>query len=171
MAWLIVFPCQHMSELKRAFLTLSHSPGACVEVLKSQNQSHTSQSNFYKQNTVWIKWFRLSCTNTSGTQSGPLVCLVSVVQSSAAQLGSICKFHWWNLLWWCRTYKHCQFFVFICIFMCRQMVSFNTDVEQMPRAAAIMDTMWPAFWSADALRSTRRSTRLSQVQRFECGPQ
>lgn len=37
--------------------------------------------------------------------------------------------------------------------MCRQMVSFNTDVQQMPRAAATVDTMWPAFWSADALHA------------------
>lgn len=99
------------------------------------------------------------------------MCLVSVTQSSAAQLGSISKFHWLNLLLWWRTYNLCWFFVFICILMCRQMVSFNVIVEQMPRAAVVAETIWPAFWSADALRSTCHCTGLPQVQWFDWGPQ
>lgn len=37
--------------------------------------------------------------------------------------------------------KLCRFFVFICTFMCRQMVSFDSVAEQMLRAAVVVETM------------------------------
>lgn len=59
--------------------------------------------------------------------------------------------------------------VLFCIFSCRQMVPFSSVVEQMSRAAAVTETMWPTFWSADAPCCTWHRTDLSGVLRFETG--
>lgn len=42
----------------------------------------------------------------------------------------------------------------LCIFSCRQMVSFSTVMKQMSGAAALTETMWPTLWSTDAPNCT-----------------
>lgn len=102
-------------------------------------------------------------------------------QSEEGFLGFIAEYdEWWcgwpELLWFptsllrCRTSKLRRFFVFIRAFMCRQMVSFDGVAEQMPGAAVVAETMWPAFWSADAPRDACRSSGLSRAQRCDWGP-
>lgn len=53
--------------------------------------------------------------------------------------------------------------VLFSIFSYTQMAPFSSVTEQMSRAAAATDTMWPTFWSTDAPHCTCHCTDLSEV--------